>query len=1048
MNFTDEQNKAITITDGIICLSAGPGCGKTTVLINKFFYILEKLINEKSFDQKTAISSILALTFTNKATDEIKIRLKSLLKTKLKLPSDEINKILNFAKIYTIDAFASNFIKENIIYTNINLSNDFEIINSTSARDLFLKIGYEILDSDAKYINILENLGLHKSPSQILKSAYILIENLLSRLISPENFFETSIKSYHNNNTDKETLALAEFFKILYEKFNKTLEEKNSLIFPNLLTYAYKIIKEYPNILINYIKKENLEYILIDEYQDVNDAEDLFLREISKFIKNYKSFALENYFLVGDTGQSIYMFRNANYHLMLEYKSLAKSNYFLNLSQNFRSTKTIINFINQYFLSENNNIYQKLIGMRNEIGENVKIFLASDYTMDAEFIAKKIKYLILEKNYNLKDIKILFRSKTKIPIYAKTLEKFSIPFRVNDPIMFTKSLEIKIFLSIMRFLLNPRDDEAVFLILTKIFNFSENEIIIIKNLDDFDEFKPKIKLYLQNFSDLKKNYKYISLFENISVLEKINFLNFIKMKKLEQLYCSLSFFENLNKKIKSFISFSKKIFKIFNQNRILESFNKILETEEIKNLIKTLDINFIQDFQILLKLYEKKDLFGNILGFLKFFDEMEENDFKVLEKETENDQKVELLTIHKSKGLEFKVVFLAGTTNISNRQNVFHFHEKYGLIIKYNEKKEILKNGNVNFYQKFLEENLETEHLKEEERIFYVGLTRSQDLLFISFIKQNNSFPKLSNKILEIKGETYLIKENFKPFVKFAKGDFSTNENLKIKDQTPLKIDFYRENVKISMKNYLEKNEIKIFQKQEKVFYSVAELELFRKCPFIYFLEKQKKIGFLYNEENENIILGNIFHEFLFENFYQKYDEKFYKKILVKKFKLKNFILDEKIENMIDNFINWMKNKDFNEILFVEKNFAWKINNFLVRGTIDRIDKSHDNEIIIFDYKTSFNSKNSKEYLLSMNIYMHAMEEIYNFKVKNIKLLYPFVNEEIPLEKMKKNELKSIITDYVKNIRIENFKKIENENCKKCSYQNFCKTFNKDENIR
>lgn len=1047
MNFTDEQNKAINITNGIICLSAGPGCGKTTVLINKYIYILEKLIKEKNISIELAIKSILAVTFTNKATEEIKIRLKNILKTKFDITAEKINKILNLAKIYTIDSFASNFIKENINYTDIKISNDFKIINSNFTRDLFLEIGYKILDNDEKYINILETLNLSKSPSQILESAFTLILNLLSRLITPEKFYEISFNAYNSQNSDKKVLCLAEFFKILYKKFNDSLEEKNTLIFANLLTYSYKIIKNYPKILSDYIKKENLEYILVDEYQDVNNAEDLFLREISNFIKNSKNLDMENYFLVGDTGQSIYGFRNANYQLMLEYKSVEKSNYFLCLSQNFRSTQTIINFINQYFSFENNNIYQKLLPMREETGEKIEIFLASSFMEDAEYIAKKIKYLIFQKHYDIKDIKILFRSKTKIPIYAKALEKLSIPYKVNDPIMFTRSIEIKIFLSIMKFLLNPMDDEATFLIVNKIFNFSENEIIIIKNLDDI--YPDIASLLNKNEFFASKKYKYLPLFKNISFLDKINFLQFIVENKnnLKDLDLDLSFkfFENLDKKIKNFISFSKDIFKISSKNTILETFNKILEREELKKFINlhSLNINFIKDFQIIIKLYEKEDLFGNIFGFLNFFKEMEKDDFRSLEKDQIEEDKIELLTIHKSKGLEFKVVFLAGITDTKNKQNIFHFSDRYGLVVKYNEKKEKLKDGSINFYKKFLEENIETEHLLEEERIFYVGVTRSKDLLFISFVKQKDTYPKLSNKILEIKDNSYEIKSGFMNFIKFSNENSSIAE-LKIEKKNLSHTDFFRKNIKNSMKTYIENNEYNIFTQKEKIFFSVAELELFRKCPFKYFLEKRKKINILYNEnydnnDNENITFGNIIHEFLFENFYKKYDKNLYKNIFIKKFKLKNLNFNEKYENIINNFINWLNKQDFNNILFVEKNFAWKVKDSIIRGTIDRIDKFSDNEISIIDYKTSLNSKNFNEYSLSMNIYLYATFEIFKLNVKNIKLLYPLINEEIILKKIPKDELIFLINDYINNIKNEKFNKINNQKCLICKYQNFCK---------
>jgi DNA helicase-2/ATP-dependent DNA helicase PcrA len=276
-NFTQEQQTAINTTEGIVCLSAGPGCGKTFVLVNRYIAILKKLIASGVLAEE-AFGKILAVTFTRKAAHEMKERIVKELK------EFDAQKIKHNIRISTIDGWASSFLKE------FSENPDFELVDNTFAKAKFLEIAQKLFDSyDVK------DMELPKRPKDLFVDIFYFLGKLKSQLITPQQFPENS--------------KLAKFIKEVAEIFDAWMLENNYLVYADLLFYTHQVFQNQPEILKEYA--EAIEYILIDEYQDLNDAQDQVLRMISR----------ENYFLVGDIGQSIYGFRAANYRNMLDYRN-------------------------------------------------------------------------------------------------------------------------------------------------------------------------------------------------------------------------------------------------------------------------------------------------------------------------------------------------------------------------------------------------------------------------------------------------------------------------------------------------------------------------------------------------------------------------------------------------------------------------------------------------------------------------------------------------------------------------------------------------------
>src|SRR5574344_1076607 len=198
--------------------------------------------------------------------------------------------------------------------------------------------------------------------------------------------------------------------------------------------------------------------------------------------------------------------------------------------------------------------------------------------------------------------------------------------------------------------------------------------------------------------------------------------------------------------------------------------------------------------------------------------------------------------------------------------------------------------------------------------------------------------------------------------------------------------------------DYLKEDYPKLNFQKKRYFYSVSELELFSKCETAYFLKREKKINNIFSERNyefkeelfvleedfDSIEFGNTIHEFLYEKGLGFYKTDDFEKILKLKLEKKGIFYSKEYEMRIEKFLIWLKKYNFeNKNIFeVEKNFVWKVGDFFIRGTVDRIDKIEENKFAILDYKTSqkvvdFGNSEYKNFELTMNIYKYALEEVY-----------------------------------------------------------------------
>lgn len=407
-----KQKEAVLNTDGPMLILAGAGSGKTKVLTTKIAYLIE----EKKIDP----ANILAITFTNKAANEMKERVELM----LGLDTKKI-------QISTFHSFGLSIIKKH--YRKLGLSSNFTIIDSDDALSQVKKI-LKSLNCDPKFFN----------PKTIRNK----ISGAKNELMDP-----LELDKFTQNEIDEVTVKV-------YKEYEKKLKANNSVDFDDLLVMPIKLFDEY-NDLLNYYQ-EKYKYILIDEYQDTNKVQYELTKKLSAKYKNIC--------VVGDPDQSIYGFRGSNYKNILNFENDYKNAKVILLEQNYRSTKNILGAAND-IIKNNKNRKEKDLWTENEQGEKIKYKRCDDQLDESVYVVKSIKNLI-DSGVMLKDIAVLYRTNAQSRNIEEALLKENIPYKVVGSFYFYNRKEIKDLISYLKLIYNPNDDMS----LTRIINVPKRGI--------------------------------------------------------------------------------------------------------------------------------------------------------------------------------------------------------------------------------------------------------------------------------------------------------------------------------------------------------------------------------------------------------------------------------------------------------------------------------------------------------------------------------------------------------------------------------------------
>jgi len=411
-NFLKELNKqqyeAVVYFDSPVLVIAGAGSGKTRVLTYKIAYLISN---------KFKPSSILALTFTNKAANEMKERIN-------KIIGQDVSKFLWMGTFHSVFARILRYESDNLGFTS-----DFTIYDTTDSRNLIK--------------TILKELKLDEKTFKT-SDVHSIISFSKNNLITPDKLLETY--NYQDKQKQSELEKIAEIYKI----YNNRCRKANAMDFDDLLINTYILFKNSQNILDKYQSK--FQYILVDEYQDTNYVQYLILKELSK--KHY------NICVVGDDAQSIYSFRGAKIENILNFKNDYPNCKIFKLEQNYRSTQTIVNAANSIIKNNKGQIF-KNVWSNNETGEKILITEHETDRDEGFYVANKIIDLIYTYRLKYSDFAILYRTNAQSRIFEETLRIKNIPYRIYGNISFYQRKEIKDALAYLRLIVNTSDDESL-----------------------------------------------------------------------------------------------------------------------------------------------------------------------------------------------------------------------------------------------------------------------------------------------------------------------------------------------------------------------------------------------------------------------------------------------------------------------------------------------------------------------------------------------------------------------------------------------------------
>ena len=548
-----EQQKAVLETEGPLLILAGAGSGKTRVLTTKVAYLIEE----------AGISpyNILAITFTNKAAKEMSNRLYRLIGDKAKN-----------VQVSTFHSFGVKILRENFKY--LGYDKNFIIMDSEDSVSVIKKILKE-KGIDPKIYN----------PNAIKNK----ISSCKNEMMSPKDY-EKYVAS------DFEKIVL-----LVYELYEDTLKKNNSIDFDDLLILPIKLFRENPNILQNY--QERFQYILIDEYQDTNEAQYILTKMISAKYRNICC--------VGDVDQSIYSFRGANYKNILNFEKDYKDAKTIKLEQNYRSTTNILDAANDV-IKNNKERKDKKLWSDKGTGDKITYYRAFNGIDEAQYVAREIKNLI-NNGIEYENIAVLYRTNSQSHVIEEEFLKNKIPYKIVGGIGFYSRKEIKDVLAYLRLIYNEKDNISLLRVINT----------------------PKRGVGSKTISNLieKANNEGKSIYEVIVSGKELEFKNIIeKLKKFSE---SLTITELVDK-----ILDITGIRKEYESDKTLESDIRLENLEELKTVTRT---------------FEEKEGIVSLEDFLyevSLVSDVNEYD--------EDKNRVSLMTVHSVKGLEFDYVFITG----------------------------------------------------------------------------------------------------------------------------------------------------------------------------------------------------------------------------------------------------------------------------------------------------------------------------------------------------------------------------------------------------
>ncbi len=1012
-DLNSEQKEAVKFGQGPLLIVAGAGTGKTTVITRRIIHLIQS--------QKAKPEEILALTFTDKAAEEMEDRVIKL------LPIGYIE-----LWISTFHSFCQRILKEHGL--DIGLSTDFKLLDQTQSwllvrqnLDKFNLDYYKPLGNPTKFIHALISHFSRCKDEGIYPEEYLTYSDSL-RL----NLDGIAIGSRKIKSKDKKELAMvqqeADRIKEVaeaYFTYQKLLLDNNALDFGDLINYCLKLFKERAKILEKY--RNQFKYILVDEFQDTNWVQYELVRLLA-FPKN-------NLTVSADDDQAIYRFRGASFNNVLQFRKDYPQAKEVILIKNYRSTQNILDLSYKFIQLNNPNRLEYQLNQAKEISKIAKekgVNLNNFKKINKQLIATKEKQGIIEslhfetleqetrgvvekiskilnddKTATFNDFAILVRANNQAPAFCRELERAGLPYQfLASKGLYSKPVILDI-ISYLKLLDNYHESSALFRILNcPCFKIPYEDITRITQYS-----------HLKGQS-IYESLQQLPLISNLA-LESINKINFLL--DLIKKHTNIAKEKNVSEVFIAFLRDSGYLSYIIKKEYaaeldLINQFYDRIKTFEENQIAPSLT-NFIEQLNLELEAGEE--------GSLKLFDIKEGPDM------------IKVMTLHSAKGLEFKYVFLVNLVD----KRFPSIERKEPIEIPEKLVKEIIPQGDI--------------HLQEERRLFYVGMTRAKKGLFFTWADNYGGLKKKRPSRFLI--ECGLTKEKEeKPTHEPSQSTFQSIDNS------------------ISIVSRTQKLPIPSH-------FSYTQFAAFQKCPLQYKFAHILKVP---RPGKPALSFGKAIHQTLYE-FVKQFQENILKlqgnlfsevKPNLKEKKIQNLLvqnigLEDLLEIYKKNWIDeWYSDKiqkekyyklgekclkifyqDFAENIpkiqyiegkpALEQNFNLKIENYSIIGKIDRINVLSEHEVEIMDYKTGRpKEKLSSEDKQQLLIYQIAAEEVLG--LNPIKLTYYYLEEGKKVsflgKEQDKKSFKEEILEIIEKIKSNDFFPAPGRHCQYCDFKDIC----------
>lgn len=522
---------------------------------------------------------------------------------------------------------------------------------------------YDTQDAQRLLRAIIKDFGLDKDVYKY--------KQIQSRISSYKNSLIT-VKAYQRDIELQEADAMAKRPRMgdIYKEYVERCFKAGAMDFDDLLLRTNELLTRFPEVLAKY--QQRFKYILVDEYQDTNHSQYLIVKALSD--------RFQNICVVGDDAQSIYAFRGANINNILNFQRDYADVKTFRLEQNYRSTKNIVEAANSV-IEKNKTRLDKVVWTANDDGPKIKVNRLMNDAEEGRFVASTIFESRMENGLKNSDFAILYRTNAQSRAMEDALRKRDIPYRIYGGLSFYQRKEIKDVLSYLRLVVNPKDEEA----LIRVINFPARGI----GQTTLDKLNLAANHYKRSIFEVIEHIEKLNLAINKPTITKLtNFINMIKSFQVySEKYDAFQMAEMVVKKT-GLIQEMKK-------DGTPEGIARIENIEEL--------LNGVQDFVEGQK--EIADSTGSLTEFLE--DVSLATD---LDKETDEVDRVALMTIHLAKGLEFPYVFIVGMEE--------------------------------DLFPSAMSMSTRTE-LEEERRLFYVALTRAEKQAYLTYVLSRYRWGKL-----------------------------------------------------------------------------------------------------------------------------------------------------------------------------------------------------------------------------------------------------------------------------------------------------------------